>query len=115
MVEDDDGYLEEDLKPFRDDGDATELVVFAFGNNCEVEIYSEPKPLTGHATFMEKVREKMKGNICDEEVDNSSDSSSESVKGIHFNDGVDEMQGRPTHVDVDDACRSEPSNNALIT
>lgn len=75
----DGGFLEEDIKPFRNEENATELVVFAFWNNCEVEIYIEPKPYTGHATLMKNIRKKMKGKMGDEDVDNSSDSSSEYV------------------------------------
>lgn len=32
----DGGRFEEDLKPFKDYGYASELTMFAFGNNCEV-------------------------------------------------------------------------------
>ncbi|KAI5390480.1 hypothetical protein KIW84_075696 [Lathyrus oleraceus] len=78
--------LDEDLKPYRDDGNASELVVFVFGNNFEVEIYTEPKALTEKANFMDKVREKMKGKKCDEEVVNSSESSDESAKSVYFDD-----------------------------
>lgn len=42
----DGGRLDEDLKPFRDDGNASELDMFAFGNNCEVEIFNETNSLT---------------------------------------------------------------------
>lgn len=34
--------------------------------NYEVEIFTEPKPVTGEAIFMDRVREKNKGNKCDE-------------------------------------------------
>ena len=34
----DSGSFDEDLKPFRDDGDAIELDMFSFGNDCELEI-----------------------------------------------------------------------------
>ncbi|KAI5438614.1 hypothetical protein KIW84_024376 [Lathyrus oleraceus] len=37
----DGGSLKEDLKPFKDNGDACEVVMFAFGNNCEVDIFTK--------------------------------------------------------------------------
>ncbi|CAI8601984.1 unnamed protein product [Vicia faba] len=98
----------------KDDGDAYGLALFAFRNNCELEIFTKAKPLTEENTFMDKVREKMKGKKCEEEVLNSSESSDESVKGIHFDDGeeermdvfdvgMDEGQPRATHV-VNQVC-----------
>ncbi|KAI5421319.1 hypothetical protein KIW84_044946 [Lathyrus oleraceus] len=91
----DGGSLEKDLKPFRDDGYACELAMFAFENNCEVKIFIEPKSVTGDTTFMEKVREKGKGNKYEEEVDKSRESKGKStneyVKGVHFDDGEKEM------------------------
>lgn len=62
----DEGYFEEDLKPFRDDGDASELAKYAIRNNCKVEIFYEEKPVTSEATFMDMVKDKGKGNTCDE-------------------------------------------------
>lgn len=44
--EHDGGSFEEDLKPFRDEGDACELFMFAFTKNCEVEIFTKPRPVT---------------------------------------------------------------------
>lgn len=40
----DEGSREQDLKSFKDDGDAIELVVYAVGSNCEVEIFCEARP-----------------------------------------------------------------------
>lgn len=119
------GSLDDDLKPFRDDGDAYELVVFAFGNNCEVEIYTESKPLIGDNIFIDKVNEKMMGKKYDEEVVNSSESSDESVNVIYFNDskegrmnefdvGMDGGQPRSTHVGNSDS-KTEPPNKSFIT
>lgn len=91
----DGGSLDKDVKSFGDNGDSSELTMFRFRNNCEVGIFTEPKPITGYATFVDKVREKGNGKKCDEEVDNSSeyggDSSNEFVKGVHFNDSEQEM------------------------
>ena len=82
----DGGSLDEDLKSFVDNGDAYELAILRFRNNCEVGMFTESKPIIGYATFVDKVREKGNGKKCDKEVDNSSeyggDSSNEFVKGI---------------------------------
>lgn len=82
----DEGYFEEDLKSFRDDGNACELAMYIVGNNCEVEIFSEPKPVTGEATFMDRVKDKGKGKKYDEDDDklseSSGDSSDEFVRGL---------------------------------
>lgn len=48
--------------------------MYAFKNNCEVEIFTKPKPVTGDATFMDRDGEKGKGKTCDEEVDSLSES-----------------------------------------
>lgn len=63
----DEGSLEGDLKQFRDDGDAFELSMYVVGNDCEVDVFSEPKPVTGEAPFMDRVIENGKGKTCDEE------------------------------------------------
>ena len=65
----DEGSFEEDLKPFSDDGDASELAVYVVENNCEVEIFCEAKLVTGETTFMDRVKDKGKGNTCDEDDD----------------------------------------------
>lgn len=96
----------DDLKPFKDDGEACELDMFAFENNYEVEVFIEPKPVTEETTFMEKVREKGKGKKYEakvrkkyeEEVDKSSESEGESIdefmEGVHFDDSEEErMKG----------------------
>lgn len=56
------GCLEKDLKPFINDEDASLLALFAENNNCQVEIYTEPKPSTNELTYMKKFKEKQKGN-----------------------------------------------------
>ncbi|CAK8574861.1 unnamed protein product [Lathyrus sativus] len=89
----DEGSFEQDLKPFRGDGDATELAMYAVGNKCEVEIFCEPK-VVGEDTFMDKFRERGKGIKCGEDSDRlskaSDDSSDESLRGVHFDDSEEE-------------------------
>ena len=84
--------FEEVLKPFKDDGDARELGVFAYVNNIGVEIYTEEKPVTGEETFIDKVREKGKGIMRQEEVEEGVEyeSSDESLKDVHFDDSEEE-------------------------
>ncbi|CAI8612998.1 unnamed protein product [Vicia faba] len=89
----------------RDDGDASELAVYVVGNNCEVEIFSEPKLVTREAAFMNMVKEKGNGKICDEDdgklSECSGDSSDEYVMGVHFDDSEEEgMKGFDEGVDV---------------
>ncbi|XP_058724923.1 uncharacterized protein LOC131596316 [Vicia villosa] len=96
----DGGSFEVDLKPFRDDGDAVELGVYAYANDVDVEIYSEEKPETGEATFMEKVIDKGKGRKRDEVEYESSD---ESVKDVHFEDSEEErMKESDDGIEVED-------------
>ncbi|KAI5386697.1 hypothetical protein KIW84_073011 [Lathyrus oleraceus] len=116
----DEGSFEEDLKPFRDDGDAYELAVYVVRNNCEVKVLCEPKPVKGEVTFMDKVKEKVKGQTCDEDVDELSecngDSSDESVRGIYFDDNKEErMKWFDEWVDVgvDGEPRTEPIANSI--
>lgn len=84
------------------------------------------------ATFVENVRERLKGKIEDD-VDRSSDfsdSSDEYVKGIHFNDGKEEMMnefdegfdevldnGQPRNISDDDgvAEMGKEVNHGFIT
>ncbi|KAI5418541.1 hypothetical protein KIW84_042971 [Lathyrus oleraceus] len=40
------GSLEKDLKPFRNDEDASFLSLFAEKNECEAKTYTEAKPFT---------------------------------------------------------------------
>lgn len=47
--------------------------MFSIGNNCEVNVFTEPKPVIGEATFMEKVREKGKGKKYEAEVGKKSE------------------------------------------
>ncbi|KAI5386619.1 hypothetical protein KIW84_072956 [Lathyrus oleraceus] len=72
--------------------------MYAVGNNCEVEKFSEPKLVTGEATFMDKVREKGMGKAFDEEDDKLSEcsghSSDESVRDVHFDDSEEERMKR---------------------
>lgn len=86
----DEGYFEEDLKPFWDDGDASELAMYVVENNCEVEIFCEAKPITSEVTFMDRVKDKGKGNACDKDDDklneSNGDSSDEYVRDVHFDD-----------------------------
>ncbi|CAL5188337.1 unnamed protein product [Lathyrus oleraceus] len=122
----DEGSFKEDLKPFGDDGDVSELAMYAIENNCEVEISCESKPITGEATFMDKVKEKGKGKTCDEVSDKLSesngDSSDESARGVHFDDSEEKrmkrfIEGYDKGLDagVDDDPRTEhvANNKAL--
>ncbi|KAI5428840.1 hypothetical protein KIW84_033731 [Lathyrus oleraceus] len=90
----DEGYFEEDLKPFWDDGDASELAMYVVENNCEVEIFCEPKPITIKATFMDRVKDKGKGNACDKDDDklneSNGDSGDEYVRDVHFDDNEED-------------------------
>lgn len=61
--------LEKDLNPFRNDENASFLSLFTEKNFCEVEIYTKPKPYTSEFTYMEKLREKNKGQRSVEDVD----------------------------------------------
>lgn len=97
----DDGSLEEDLKPSRNDGDASELTAFAFRNSYDVWIFTEPDPLIRETTFMDKVKDKIKGKKCDEEVDNSCESRDESEKDVHF-DYSDEKRMNEFYEGFDD-------------
>lgn len=54
------GSLEEDLKPFRNDGDAIELSVLFEKSNWEIEIFIDPKPSTSESKFMDMVKDKNK-------------------------------------------------------
>ncbi|CAI8602103.1 unnamed protein product [Vicia faba] len=69
------GSLEADMYPFKDDGDALESTVYAVGNNNAIEIYCEAKPEAEGNTFMDNVREKGKGKNCEEENEGTSDCS----------------------------------------
>ncbi|XP_058734254.1 uncharacterized protein LOC131605982 [Vicia villosa] len=130
------GSFEADLKPFRDDGDSAELAAYAVGHETEVEIYCEPKPDEGELTFMDFVRRKGKGKSCASEKEPlgecSGDSSDESIKDVHFDDGEEErMHGfeddfeEVVGVGVTSEIRSppvtnndvpnEPDNNIFIT
>lgn len=53
---------------------------------CEVKIYIETEPPTSKSSFMNQVRKTNKWKKFDEDVDHSSESSDDSVKGIHFDD-----------------------------
>ncbi|XP_058784220.1 uncharacterized protein LOC131658989 [Vicia villosa] len=91
------GTIEEDLKPFRDDGDASELTMFVVEHKCDVEIYCEPKPETVGSTFMDRVREKRKGKPADASDDEPSD---ESVRDVHFDYSMEErMKGFDEEMD----------------
>lgn len=54
--------MQKDLKPYRNYQDALLLALFVEYNNCEVEIYIEPKSSTYELTYMERLREKQKGH-----------------------------------------------------
>lgn len=73
-----DGCLKKDLKPFKNDEDASLLALFTEKNNCEVEIYTEPKLSTSDLTYMERLTKKQKGHESFED----SDSSEVSMNGI---------------------------------
>ncbi|CAK8570036.1 unnamed protein product [Lathyrus sativus] len=91
------GSFEHDLKPFKDDGDASELAMYVIGNKSDIEIFCEPK-FVGEDTFMDRFRERGKGTKCDEDVnrlvEDNDDSSDEFVRIVHFDDSEEErMKG----------------------
>ncbi|KAI5407886.1 hypothetical protein KIW84_053939 [Lathyrus oleraceus] len=92
----DEGSFEEDLKPFSDDGDASELAVYVVENNCEVEIFCEEKLVTGETTFMDR------GVHFDY-------SEKEIMKG--FDERLDEGLGEGVDVGVDGESITEPVAN----
>lgn len=55
------GSLEKDKKPFINNEDASLFSLIIEKNECEVEIYIEVKSSTGELTYMERLREKNKG------------------------------------------------------
>ncbi|CAI8610067.1 unnamed protein product [Vicia faba] len=88
-----DGSFEKDLKPFRNDEDASMLSLFTEKNEWEVEIYIEAKPSTGDLTYMDRLREKNKGqkSLEDDENDGQcSESSDETINDIQFEDNEEE-------------------------
>lgn len=99
---------------------------------CEVEIYTEVKPSTGKFTYMERLREKNKGQQNIEDDGQYSESGDETINDIHFEDtekermhdfdedfdeefsfGLDE--GGHRREDVDGSSTNEPSNLSFAT
>lgn len=81
--------LEKDIKPFRNYGDASLLSLLSKKNQCDVEIYTKGKPSIGELRYMESLREKNKGKQSvegDEDDGHCSESSDETINGIHFKD-----------------------------
>lgn len=56
--------MEKDLKPFKNNEDASLFVVLDKNNDYEIEIYTKPKPSKGELTYMKWYREKQKGHEC---------------------------------------------------
>ncbi|KAI5401124.1 hypothetical protein KIW84_065822 [Lathyrus oleraceus] len=105
-----------------DDGDDCKLAMYVIRNNCEVEIFCEPKPVPSEAIFMDKVKDKGKGKKYDEDDDklseSSGDSSDESMRGVHFDDseekrmkGFDEGLDEGLDAGVDGETITEPVAN----
>ena len=96
------GSMDEDLKPFRNDIDATAMSDYAHDNKCDVELYVEPKVNLGNAINIVDVIGEQKGNgvVADEIEGNVGEAYSDggdvssddgdSVKGIHFDDSEEE-------------------------
>src|ERR1051325_5000051 len=106
------GTIENDLKPFNDDGDAFEIAAFIHECKPEIEIYSEQLPSNGAATFMENVRKRKKGKQCEEVIDNCSGddgSSDESVKDVKFEDSEEERMN-PFDDGFDEGFNDHPDN-----
>lgn len=80
-----------DLKPFRNDEDASLLALFAEKNNCDDEIYTEPKSSMGEKTYMERLIENQKGHESVEEGVEESESSEDSLDGIDLEDNEEEI------------------------
>ena len=78
--------LENDLKPLVNDEDATILSKCAEESKCDVEIYTEARLSSGEKTYMERLKEKEKGNVNVED----SESSEDSLNDIHFKDSEEE-------------------------
>lgn len=102
-----------------DDGDDCKLAMYVIGNNCEVEILCEPKPVPSEAIFMDRVKDKGKGKKYDEYdgklSESSGDSSDESMRGVHFDDseekrmkGFDEGLDEGLDAGVDGETITEP-------
>ncbi|KAI5425790.1 hypothetical protein KIW84_031561 [Lathyrus oleraceus] len=68
--------LEKDLKPFSNDEDATMLALFVEKNNCDVEMYTEPRLSMSEKTYMKRLIEKQKGHESVEENESPEDSES---------------------------------------
>ncbi|CAI8617866.1 unnamed protein product [Vicia faba] len=85
--------LENDLKPVINDEDATMLAMCDEETKCDVEIYTEAISSSGEKTYMERLKEKEKGHVNVEENEDGegSETSEESLNGIHFEDSEEEM------------------------
>ncbi|XP_058754865.1 uncharacterized protein LOC131628014 [Vicia villosa] len=98
--------LGNDLKPFDNDVDASKLAVCAEENKCDVEIYAETRLPGSEKTFMERLIGKEKGHVVDEEIEEvNSESSEDSLNGIHFEDSEEERMH-----DFDDLIGEGPSH-----
>ncbi|RHN59870.1 putative transcription factor interactor and regulator CCHC(Zn) family [Medicago truncatula] len=98
-----DGNLEEDIKPFKDDKDAVKMSTFAADNNCDVELYVEPKDSkidlcvllskgkgVVEAHVEQSNKEKVGSDVDESQYETDEDSSDDSVKDIHFDDSEEE-------------------------
>lgn len=84
------GCLENDLRPFRNNEDAYLLTLFAKKNNFDVERYTQPKLSTCELTYIERLIENQKEHKSVENSVEESESSYESMNGIHFKDNEEE-------------------------
>lgn len=110
------GNLEKDLKSFRNDEVASLLSLLAEKNECEVEIYTEAKSSTCELTYMGKLREKNKGleSLEDDENDGQcSESSDETINGIHFEDREEERM-HDFYEDFDQGVRMKVKMGGMI-
>ncbi|CAI8604557.1 unnamed protein product [Vicia faba] len=89
---DEHGCLENDLKLFVNDEDATMLALCVDKTKCDVEIYTEARLSSGDKTYMERLLEKEKDHDCVEENEDDKDNESfeDYLNGIHFEDSEEE-------------------------
>ncbi|CAI8619534.1 unnamed protein product [Vicia faba] len=94
----------EDLKPFRNDEDASLLALFDEKNNCDVEMYTEPKLSMVEKAYMEGLIENQKGHESVEGSAEDSEPSEDSMDGIHFEDS-EEQKMHEFDEDLDEGLR----------
>ena len=98
-----DGNLEEDIKPFKDDKDAVKMSKFAANNNCDVELYVEPKDskidlcvllIKGKgvvgADVEQSNKEKVGSDVDESQYEIDEDSSDDSMKDVHLDESEEE-------------------------